>query len=247
MKKAPIIEIKDLVAKYGERTVLDGVSVNIYPGEITVILGGSGCGKTTLLKNMLRLYEPYSGSVKFCGTEILNMTEREFDEVLKQVGMLFQNGALLNSISVYDNVSIPLEQHTRLSRAIRDRIIRVKLHLVGLSESLHKFPSELSGGMKKRAALARAMALDPMILFCDEPSAGLDPITSEALDELILSLKRQLGMTIVIVTHELASIHRIADKIIFLDAGKMLFNGTLAEAENAGIPQITHFFDVGRF
>lgn len=247
MNQEPIIEITDMVAKYGERTVLDGISVNIYPGEITVILGGSGCGKTTLLKNMLRLYEPHSGSVKFCGTEILSMGEREFDEVLKQVGMLFQNGALLNSISVYDNVSIPLEQHTRLSRAIRDRIIRVKLHLVGLSEAIYKFPSELSGGMKKRAALARAMALDPMILFCDEPSAGLDPITSEALDELILSLKRQLGMTIVIVTHELASIHRIADKIIFLDDGKMLFNGTLAEAEKAAIPQIDHFFAVGRF
>ncbi len=247
MKNEAIIQIRDLVAKYGEKTVLDGVSVDIDPKEITVILGGSGCGKTTLLKNMLRLYEPYSGSVKLCGQEILQMDEKDFNKVLQQLGMLFQNGALLNSISVYDNISIPLELHTGLPRHIIDRIIRVKLHLVGLSEAIYKFPSELSGGMKKRAALARAMALDPLILFCDEPSAGLDPVTSASLDELILDLKQQLGMTIVIVTHELASIHRIADKIIFLDGGKMLYNGTLAEAKKAGIPQIDHFFEVGRF
>lgn len=247
MKNEAIIEIRDLVAKYGEKTVLEDISVDIYPGEITVILGGSGCGKTTLLKNMLRLYEPFSGSVKFCGEEILHMEEKEYNEVLQRIGMLFQNGALLNSISVYDNVSIPLELHTKLSRHIIDRIIRVKLHLVGLSEAIYMFPSELSGGMKKRAALARAIALDPMILFCDEPSAGLDPITSAALDELILDLKKQLAMTIVIVTHELASIHRIADKIIFLDGGKMLFNGTLDAAKKAGIPQIDHFFEVGKF
>ncbi|MDD2230141.1 MAG: ATP-binding cassette domain-containing protein, partial [Candidatus Cloacimonetes bacterium] len=175
------------------------------------------------------------------------MEEKEFNDVLKKTGMLFQSGALLNSISIYENVSIPLEMHTKLSAKIRDRIIRVKLALVGLAEAIHMFPSELSGGMKKRAALARALAMDPEILFCDEPSAGLDPITSASLDELILSLKKQLGMTIVIVTHELASIHRIADKIIFLDAGKMLFYGTLDEAKSAGIPEIDTFFKVGQF
>jgi len=242
-----IIEIRDLEARYGDKTVLEDISVDIYPGEITVILGGSGCGKTTLLKNMLRLYEPYKGSVRFWGEDILGLDEIQFSEVLKRTGMLFQNGALLNSIPVYDNISIPLEMHTHLSRSIIDKLIRVKLSLVGLSEAIYKLPSELSGGMKKRAALARALALDPEILFCDEPSAGLDPITSEALDALILDLKRQLKMTIVIVTHELASIHRIADKIIFLDAGRMLFNGSLEAAKNAGIVEIDRFFEVGEF
>lgn len=248
MKQAePVISVTDLVAKYGERTILDGITVNIYPGEVTVILGGSGCGKTTLLKNILRLHEPFAGSVAIWGEDVLSMDEVRFGEVLKKTGMLFQNGALLNSISIYENVSIPLELHTKLSPEIRDRIIKVKLRLVNLSDAIYKFPSELSGGMKKRAALARAIALDPQILFCDEPSAGLDPLTSAALDELILDLKQQLNMTIVIVTHELASIHRIADKIIFLDGGKMLFNGTLEEAKQAGIPQIDTFFSVGKY
>jgi phospholipid/cholesterol/gamma-HCH transport system ATP-binding protein len=246
-KNSPIIEIRELEARYGEMTVLSDINVDIYPEEITVILGGSGCGKTTLLKNILRLYEPYSGSVKFFGDDILDMDEGEFREVLKRTGMLFQNGALLNSISVYDNISIPLEMHTQLPRKVIDKMIRVKLSLVGLSEAIYKLPSELSGGMKKRAALARALALDPHLLFCDEPSAGLDPITSAALDELILDLKTQLKMSIVIVTHELASIHRIADKIIFLDAGKMLFNGSLDDAKRAGIPEIDRFFKVGKF
>ena len=243
----PIISVRDLVAKYDDKTVLDGISVDIVPGEITVILGGSGCGKTTLLKNILRLIEPAAGSVKFWDEEVLNMEENQFAEILKQTGMLFQNGALLNSISVFENISIPLELHTRLSPALRERIIRVKLHLVRLDDAIYKLPSELSGGMKKRAALARAIALDPKILFCDEPSAGLDPLTSAALDDLILDLKKQLNMTIVVVTHELASIHRIADKIIFLDAGKMLFYGTLPEAYAAGIPQIDTFFRVGKY
>ena len=242
-----VISIKNLTAKYGDITVLDDISVDIFPGEITVILGSSGCGKTTLLKNILRLVEPVSGSVKFWGEEVLGLDDIQMGNILRKIGMLFQSGALLNSISIYENISIPLELHTKLPRTLIDRIIKVKLNLVNLSEAIYKFPSELSGGMKKRAALARAIVLDPQILFCDEPSAGLDPLTAASLDELILSLKKQLKMTIVVVTHELASIHRIADKIIFLEQGKMLFNGTLAEAQKAGIPQIDTFFEVGRF
>jgi len=249
MKNAiePIISVRNLVAKYDDSIVLDDISVDIYSNEITVILGSSGCGKTTLLKNVLRLYEPASGSVMFWGDEVTKLDQYKFDLILKQVGMLFQNGALLNSISVFDNISIPLEQHTNLSPKLIERIIRVKLELVHLGHAIHMLPSELSGGMLKRAALARALALDPKILFCDEPSSGLDPPTSASLDDLILDLKKQLKMTIVVVTHELASIHRIADRIIFLDNGKVLFSGTLDETRSAKIPQIDQFFEAGKF
>ncbi len=162
-------------------------------------------------------------------------------------GVLFQNGALLNSVTVAENVAIPLEQHTKLPRKVMNRIIKVKLELVGLSHAINLLPSELSGGMKKRAALSRAIVMDPKILFCDEPSAGLDPVTSKNLDNLILKLKDQLNMTIVIVTHELASIHRIADHLIFLDQGKVLFEGDLQEAKSSDNSVVKDFFSMGEF
>jgi phospholipid/cholesterol/gamma-HCH transport system ATP-binding protein len=245
--KKPIVEVKDLVAKYGEDTILEDISIDIYPEQVTVIVGGSGCGKTTLIKNIFKLYQPYSGSVRIFGEEITDMDEVEYEQVLKRIGMLFQNGALINSMNLFDNISIPLEQHTNLPLSIIDKIIKVKLNLVNLGDALELNPSELSGGMKKRAALARAIVLDPEILVCDEPSAGLDPLTSASLDELILKLKSLFKMTIIIVSHELASIHRIADRLIFMDNGRVLFTGSLEEAKRSKIPEVETFFRVGKF
>ncbi len=242
-----IIEVKDLITEYDGLRILDGITLDIKENEVFIILGGSGCGKTTLLKHIIGLLKPVSGSIKVFDKEVVGIEEEDLDDILMKCGVLFQNGALLNSLSVRDNVAIPLEQHSNLERKLINRIIETKLNLVELANAMYLSTSELSGGMKKRAALARAIALDPQILFCDEPSAGLDPITSKAIDDLLLQLKRQLNMTIVVVTHELASIHRIADRIVFLDQGKALFVGTLEEALNSDIKEIQEFFTVGRF
>ena len=195
------------------------------------------------MKNIMRLYKPSEGSVKIFGQDVTELEDEDLENVIKKMGILFQNGALLNSCSIYDNISIPFEFHTSLPKKMIDRIIRKKLDLVELSHAIHLFPSQLSGGMIKRAAMARAMALDPLILFCDEPSAGLDPITCKALDELFLKLKSQLNITIIMVTHELASIHRIADHILFLDQGEVLFDGPLREAVQSKIPFVYRFFN----
>ncbi len=239
----PIIEVENLTAKYGKETILEDVNVRIFPNQITVILGKSGCGKTTLLKNIIRLYQPHAGRIRIFGKDVTFMEENEFNEILRKVGVLFQNGALLNSLSVGENISIPIEQHTNLRPSLIRRIVRGKLHLVELDHALNLFPSQLSGGMKKRAALARSIALDPLILFGDEPSAGLDPITASALDQLLFKLRDHLDMTMVIVTHELASINRIADRIIFMDDGKVLFQGELEKAKNSDISAMKKFFN----
>ena len=240
-----IARVTDLTTGYNGSEILQKVSMTAKQHEITVILGASGCGKTTLMKHLIRLYTPWSGSIELFGREITTMEEMEFNTLLRRIGVLFQNGALLNSISIAENVAVPLEQHTDLSRSIIDRLVKLKLELVELKGVLNKFPSELSGGMRKRAALARAIALDPPLLFCDEPSAGLDPITSAALDDLILRMRDKLGMTMVIVSHEVPSILRIADSILFLGQGQVLFSGSLTEALNSNIQAVDDFFTKG--
>jgi len=243
-KNLPVIAT-DIVAGFDGTRVLDHVSMDAAEHSITMILGASGCGKTTLLKNLIRLLDPWSGSIRIFGQEITGMDEPEFNTILQGIGVLFQNGALLNSISIEENVAIPLEQHTELPPELIKRLARVKLGLVGLENAAGHFPSELSGGMRKRAALARAIALDPPLVFCDEPSSGLDPVTAAGLDRLLLEMRDKLGMTLVIVSHTVPSIQRIADRIVFMDAGKVLFTGTLREARTAGIVKMDEFFKNG--
>lgn len=217
-----VIEIEDLVKRFGGQTVLDGINLKIRPGETMVIMGGSGCGKSTLLRHMVGSLHPDEGRVKLFGNVLADMSEAELDETRKQFGILFQSGALFQSLSVGDNVSLILEEHTDLDAAIIDFMVKIKLELVDLREAAHKFPAQISGGMKKRAGLARALALDPKILFYDEPSAGLDPVTSASIDRLIIDLTRKLGVASVVVTHEMDSAFEIADRMAMLHKGRVL-------------------------
>lgn len=240
----PALEVHGLVAKYGEQTVLDGVDLTVYPGEVRVILGGSGCGKSTLLKSCIGLLQPAAGSVRLLGQELSSLDEGpERTAMYTRMGVMFQYGALLGSLSIAENVALPLREHTDLPEAVIHEIVRLKLALVELSHALHKLPSELSGGMRKRAALARAMVMDPPLLFCDEPSAGLDPLTSAELDEMLLRMRDRFGMAIVVVTHELMSIERIADKAVMLSKGKVIADGTLDQIKAVNHPEIAAFFE----
>ena len=239
----PAVQVDGLVAEYDGRTVLDHVSMQARQGEITVVLGESGCGKTTLLRHIVGLLTPKAGSVLINGQNFHTATEEERERILRNVGMSFQGGALFNSMTLEENVTLPIIEHTQVDQATAALLARMKLSLVGLGHAAHLLPAEISGGMKKRAAVARALALDPGLLLFDELSAGLDPVTARELDELVLRLKEHLGVTIVIVTHELGSIQTIADRAVMLDAGKVLAAGSLEEVRQTDHPKIRAFFD----
>ncbi len=217
MTKDPIIQVRHLDSGYGKTPLMEDLNFDIQTGEIFVILGGSGCGKSTVLKNMIGLVPAMKGEILIQGRDMVTARGKDRLDLVRSLGVAFQNGALFGSISVLDNVLLPLTEFTQLPRAAARAVAMTKLNLVGLAGHAHMRPDELSGGQKKRAAIARAMALDPAILFLDEPSAGLDPLTSAELDQLIIGLSRNLGITFVIVTHELESILTIADHAVMLD------------------------------
>jgi phospholipid/cholesterol/gamma-HCH transport system ATP-binding protein len=213
----PIIQVENLTVGYGEDIVLHDINFDVRRGEVFVILGGSGCGKSTLLKHMIGLYRPVRGRVLIDGRDIVQARGGQRREILRHLGVMYQQGALFGSMNLLENIRLVLSEFTDLPTDAKDTIARMKLKVVGLAGTERKMPSELSGGMRKRAAIARAMAIDPDVLFLDEPGAGLDPVTSAQLDELILVLARTLGVTFVIVTHELPSIYAVADRVIMLD------------------------------
>jgi phospholipid/cholesterol/gamma-HCH transport system ATP-binding protein len=225
----PVIEVRDLVRRFGPQTVLDGVTFDVNQGETMVIMGGSGCGKSTLLRHLIGSLHPSAGTIRMFGQDLSDLDEGGTTEMRKRFGILFQSGALFNSMTIAENVALPLREHTALDDVIIDIQVKIKLELVGLREHAEKLPSQISGGMKKRAGLARALALDPQILFYDEPSAGLDPVTSAEIDQLILDLTRKLGVTSVVVTHEMDSAFTIADRMIMLDRGRVLRVGAREE------------------
>jgi phospholipid/cholesterol/gamma-HCH transport system ATP-binding protein len=218
----PVVSVRDLVKSFDGRVVLGGINLDVYAGETMVIMGGSGSGKSTLLRHMIGSFRPDSGTIELFGRNICGLDEDQLNSVRKRFGILFQSGALFNSMTIADNVALPLEEHTDLSPEIIDIQVKIKLELVGLREHADKYPAEISGGMKKRAGLARALALDPKILFYDEPSAGLDPVTSAEIDRLIVDLTKKVGVTSVVVTHEMDSAFTIADRMAMLDKGRMI-------------------------
>jgi phospholipid/cholesterol/gamma-HCH transport system ATP-binding protein len=237
------IAVRNLRVKYGEREILHGINFEIPAGETMVILGGSGSGKSTLLRTLVGLEKPSGGEIWMHGKNFAAMTGSERDGLLRKLGMSFQSGALFGSMTVGENVALPLREHTELDDSTIEIMVRLKLDQVGLSRFENYMPAQLSGGMKKRAAIARALAMDPEILFFDEPSAGLDPIIAAGIDELILKLKKAFRITIVVVTHELASAFLIADRMILLDKGVIVANGTVKELQESKQPRVRQFLD----
>lgn len=238
-----MVELCELTTRFGDRLVHDRVNLRVYRGEILGIVGGSGSGKSTLLRDMLLLQRPTSGSVRVLGTDVTRLAESRTLELKRRIGALFQYSALFGALSVLENVALPLREHTRLSRTLIDEIAAVKIALTGLApDTANLYPSQLSGGMRKRAGLARALALDPELLFLDEPVSGLDPLSADALDELILKLRATLGLTVVMVTHDMYSLWRIADRVVFLGGARILDEGSMQALLRSDAPAIREFF-----
>ena len=239
----PIIEVTDLVRRFGDRTVINDISFNVHRGETLVIMGSSGCGKSTLLRHMIGSMKPTSGSVKLFGEQITRMNDREIARVRTRFGMLFQSGALLASLTVGENVSLPLLQHTDKSPDEIEEIVKQKLQMVGLTGFEDLKPDEISGGMKKRVGLARALALNPELLFSDEPTSGLDPIMTAVVDQLTLKLTHGSHMTAVVVSHDMTSAFRIASRMIMLGGGGIVAQGTPDEIRNSANPEVQQFIN----
>jgi phospholipid/cholesterol/gamma-HCH transport system ATP-binding protein len=239
----PIISVHDLRVSYGDTEILHGISFDVRRGETLVILGGSGSGKSTLIRTLIGLERPSSGHVWIEGKDIAAISASELDEIRKKIGMSFQGGALFGSMTVGDNVALPLQEHTKLEGSTIEIMVRLKLQQVGLEGFEYYMPAQLSGGMRKRAAVARALSMDPEMLFFDEPSAGLDPIIAAGIDQLILELKRAFRMTVLVVTHELASAFLIADRMVLIDRGNIAAIGTPAEMRASTQPRVRQFLD----
>jgi len=238
-----VIEVRDVVTRFGERVVHDGVTLDVPHGRVTAIVGGSGSGKSTLLREIVMLHPVTAGSIRVLGREITELDELDALPLRRRIGVMFQNGALFGDQNVLDNISVPLREHTSLSDALIEEIALLKLLLVGLDRDVASLmPAQLSGGMRKRVALARALALDPDIVCLDEPSSGLDPITADALDDLILQLKTLLGLTIILVTHDMDSLWRVADHVALLADGKVIGSGSMDALAKLDQPYARRFF-----
>ncbi|OLC98753.1 MAG: ABC transporter ATP-binding protein [Acidobacteria bacterium 13_1_40CM_4_58_4] len=238
-----MISLRNLRVSYGDSEILHGINFDVMPGETLVILGGSGSGKSTLLRTLVGLERPSSGEIWLKGKNIAAISSDEMNAIRKKIGMSFQGGALFGSMTVGENVALPLREHTKLEETTIEIILRLKLDQVGLAGFENYMPSQLSGGMKKRAAVARALAMDPEILFFDEPSAGLDPIIAAGVDQLILELKQAFHMTIIVVTHELASAFLIADRMVLIDKGNVVAIGSTEEMRSSTHPRVRQFLD----
>jgi phospholipid/cholesterol/gamma-HCH transport system ATP-binding protein len=238
-----ILEVERIVTRFGAQTVHDGVDFRVRRGEVVALIGGSGSGKSVLLREIVGLHKPNGGTIELLAQDVAHASERVLQGLRQRVGMLFQDGALFSSIDVAGNVGVPLREHTALESTLIDQVVRLRLALAGLAQDVAaKMPSELSGGMRKRAALARALALEPEILFLDEPTSGLDPVTARAFDRLLLSLNRDLGLTVLLITHDLDTLLGVVERIIVIGDGKVVVDGSLAQVRSHPDPWVQSYF-----